>query len=293
MKPIFKKLSIQLALCLAALTTLAATIVWYSDAPHATSISGTDLWAIQKTDPNSYVYVTLAEVAAYMGVWTTDGNVIFPATNHPVAIYLDKSTNAYNNLSYNANLFNSTNEFVSAFSALNSVFGTGSSGPSYKGSVSLSSLNGANTGALELSVSSLTNKSIARLQAFTNGVSAFDLSQDGLDVIGKVSAATYQTPTNVWAGATNNLDMGGAGDQVYRTFTPMQVSGLINKSNTVLQTVVMSFTNAASTNCLLTLAAGISIPQRTNQVAVSNASVATLTVRYHPAIGTNAVFVQF
>lgn len=98
--------------------------------------------------------------------------------------------------------------------------------------------------------------------------------------------------TNAFSGPTNTVDL-SVEDQGYQTFTPFSVTGVINKSNNVVQTVIMSFTNGASTNVLGTLASGIVIPQRTNQVALSNNSMATLTLRYHAKFGTNGVWVQF
>jgi hypothetical protein len=98
--------------------------------------------------------------------------------------------------------------------------------------------------------------------------------------------------TNFFNGPTNPVDL-SIEDQGYQTFTPFSITGVFNKSNNVVETVIMTFTNGASTNVLGTLAAGIVIPQRTNQVALSNNSMATLTLRYHGKFGTNGIWVQF
>ena len=357
MKPIRKKISFLVAICMLCFSAIAAT-VWYSSMPHSTSIVGTDLFVLEKASPHGYSYVTMADIVSYTGtngIWTTDGNSIYPVTTHPVGIFYDISTNSGTSLPMSSSLFNSTDANISAVASINPVKSGGVLGPTYTGGLSLYSQNGANAATINAQASSMTNRSRASMLATTNGVDAWELTYDGVfkgnglldrsmisaqaistDATGRLiptNSPTYTTInsttvnsttvnattinvsgkatlsivntlstaatngffvfTNTWSGSpTGTVDM-SIEDQALRTFTPMSITGIINRSNIVTETVIMSITNASTTNCLLTLAAGISLPQRTNQVAVSNASVATLTLRYHPAIGTNAVFVQF
>jgi hypothetical protein len=348
MRNFLKKFRVSLAVCLLAFTSLAATIVWYSDLPLTSGLSATDIIVVETSGPQGYKSANLAQVASYMishGIWTTDGNTIFPVTNHPVGIFYDISTNSGTSLPISSSLFNSSDANISAVASINPVKSGGVLGPTYTGNLSLSSQNGANAATINAQASSMTNRSRASILATTNGVDVWELTYNGvfagnglvdrsmisaeaistdangrliptnsptyttinsttINVSGKATLSIVNTLstaatngffvfTNTWANyPTGTVDM-SIQDQAFRTYTPMSITGLINRSNIVEETVIMSVTNAADTNCLLTLAAGISLPQRTNQVAVSNASRATLTLRYHPAFGTNAVFVQF
>lgn len=129
-----------------------------------------------------------------------------------------------------------------------------------------------------------------------NVVNTFNVSGKAtLSVVTMLSSTStngFFVPTNVFAGPTNTVDL-ATPDQTYASVTPCSVTGVINKSNAVVENIVMTFTNTASTNWLLTLDGGIRIPQRTNQCVVSNGTMATLSLRYHPRMGTNAVFLQF
>jgi len=345
MKPIRKKVLVLLALCAASFAAIAAT-VWYSSMPLAASLNGTDIIVVETAAPQGYKSATLSQLSTFVGgVWTTDGNSIYPVVSHPVGIFYDISTNSGTSLPMSSTLFNSTNSDISAVASINPVKSGGVNGPTYSGNLSIYSQNGLNAATINAQASSMTNQSRSSMLATTNGVDVWEMTYNGvfegnglldrsmisaaaistdstgrliptnsptytninlttINVSGKATLSIVNTLstaatngffvfTNTWANApTGTVDM-SIEDQALRTYTPMSITGIINRSNIVTETVIMSITNASTTNCLLTLAAGISIPQRTNQVAVSNASVGTLTLRYHPAIGTNAVFVQF
>jgi hypothetical protein len=105
----------------------------------------------------------------------------------------------------------------------------------------------------------------------------------------------YATHTNTWAGPSNVVDL-RFGDLYYRTFTPLAITGLTNKVRDVfgmVLPVMLTITNAASSNVTLTLPDGMIIPQRTNSLTISNASQFMLSIRYHPLAGTNAIRQQF
>ncbi len=99
--------------------------------------------------------------------------------------------------------------------------------------------------------------------------------------------------TNSWAGPTNSLPL-NAEDQFYITFTDVNVTNISLLPNTGYSAgVLLTITNAASTNITLRLSTRIGIPERTSSVTISNASRGMLSLRYSPAAGTNAVYRQF
>lgn len=101
------------------------------------------------------------------------------------------------------------------------------------------------------------------------------------------------THTNTWANApTGTVDL-SVQDQYVKTFTPMSITGFVNRSNVVTEPVVMTITNAASTNITVYLAGGIQIPDRTLNFTVSNASFGIFSLRYHPVGLTNGLFRQW
>ncbi len=140
--------------------------------------------------------------------------------------------------------------------------------------------------------------------AYITNLTVQNITNQTLHVAGKATILVLNTltttatngfylVTNSWSGApTGTVDL-ALSDQGYRTFTPLSITGFINLSNTVAESVIMAITNASTTNILWTLPSGLRIPERTNQVAVSNASVGMLSIRYHPAFGTNGVYRQF
>jgi len=127
-----------------------------------------------------------------------------------------------------------------------------------------------------------------RISLLLSGVEAVSLVASN----SSVTANTTFFRTNQWVGATNAIDL-NVEDQGYASFTACSITGLINRSNTVVQSVMLTLTNKSSTNWLLTLPAGLVIPERTNQVAISNASQGMISIRYHPTFGSNGVYRQF
>ncbi len=114
-----------------------------------------------------------------------------------------------------------------------------------------------------------------------------------LNTLATTATNGFYVVTNAWSLAPTGTVNMGISDQGYRTFTPVSITGLTSLSNTVVESVVVSITNASASNILWTLPSGLRIPERTNQVAISNASVGMLSIRYHPAFGTNGVFRLF
>ena len=127
-----------------------------------------------------------------------------------------------------------------------------------------------------------------RISLLLSGVEAVSLVASN----SSMTANTVFFRTNAWSGPTNAIDM-NVEDQGYASYTPCSITGLINRSNTVVQSVMLTLTNRSSTNWLLTLSGGLVIPQRTNQVTISNASQGMISIRYHPTFGSNGVYRQF
>lgn len=99
--------------------------------------------------------------------------------------------------------------------------------------------------------------------------------------------------TNTWANAPTGAVAMHIMDQYVSTYTPISITGITSKSNTVVESVVMTITNGAATNITGYLAPGIMLPDRTSSFTASNASQGVLSLRYHPGAGTNAIWKQW
>ena len=106
-----------------------------------------------------------------------------------------------------------------------------------------------------------------------------------------VTNGTFFMP-HIWAGPTNPLPLFYA-RQYYTTWTPVSITGYSGKSNNVTEQLLITITNAATTNVLATLCAGTMTGNWTNQYTISNASTAKIWFEYDPVSNdTNAVFRQ-
>ncbi len=125
---------------------------------------------------------------------------------------------------------------------------------------------------------------------YSNGVAKIALDASG----GSVSASVVWFKTNSWSGPTNNLPM-NLEDQYYTTATDVNITNLNNLPTTGYSAgVLLSVTNSSAANIVLRFPSSIVIPERTNAVVVSNASVGMLSIKYTP-VGprTQAVYRQF
>lgn len=96
--------------------------------------------------------------------------------------------------------------------------------------------------------------------------------------------------TNAWAGATNTLPLWLA-SQDYLAFTPCSVTNISGVSNNVVEHVLLTITNAASTNITLYLPAQWRTGDGARSYVITNAGVGLLSVEYNPNGGrTNAIF---
>lgn len=103
----------------------------------------------------------------------------------------------------------------------------------------------------------------------------------------------FNQSTNAWDGPTNNLPMNKM-EQYYLTYTPCSITNLSSlPPSTESANVILTITNAASTNITLYLPHAGIIPERTASVTISNASEGVISVRYRPQSKTNAVFRLF
>lgn len=107
---------------------------------------------------------------------------------------------------------------------------------------------------------------------------------------GTVFASAFSLYEDSWPGPTNSVDM-LTSDQYYVTYTPVSITGFTSFPTDPGQgwSGLITITNAASTNVLLTLPSGLRIPERTNQVTLSNASQSMLSIKWSHKSGTNGV----
>lgn len=108
-----------------------------------------------------------------------------------------------------------------------------------------------------------------------------------------INADVFRPLEWTWDGPTNSMDM-WTQDQYYKTFTPCEITGFTDKPDYGHGWGgLLTITNASSTNILLTFPSGIIIPERTNQVCISNASQGMLSIKFSHQSGTNGVYRQF
>ncbi len=265
----FKRFFPFSAICLIALTALGATIQWYSQQPVTTALKNTDVIVLETTGPQGYKSFTLTTLKSFLG------------TNPPAVTIVNVSitTNAYisyltNNYQYVTNQY-VTFSFVTNLTSVNNL---------------LTYITNNTFWSTNATINNITNQNTTVQNTFNvNGKATLTV----VNTLATTATNGFFVVTNGWSGApTGTVDLSFS-DQGVRTLTPLSITGFINLSNTVVESVVLSVTNASTTNILITLPSGLRIPERTNQVAVSNASVGILSIRYHPAFGTNGVFRLF
>jgi hypothetical protein len=98
--------------------------------------------------------------------------------------------------------------------------------------------------------------------------------------------------TNTWAGPTNTLDLSYA-SQDYVTYTPMSITGLVNKVTGYVSGVSLNITNAASTNVNLYLPASITTDDGGRQYVVTNGTLRTFSLRQSPNYTNNVTRTMF
>lgn len=111
-----------------------------------------------------------------------------------------------------------------------------------------------------------------------------------------VSVATkaFQVFTNQWLGATNSVNMTNQW-QKYMAYTPCSITGLVNQSvgGKVVNNVLVTITNAASTNITLYYEGAIRTGDGARSWVITNACEGKLSLEYDPNGSTNAVFRMF
>ena len=206
----------------------------------------------------------------------------FPTTYITVSNYVAPDVFVSN--FFNTNIF-VTDNFVSNYFVTN-IFPTYTITSNFTYNVAAPLTNATLYGTT--SFSPISGSVPGRISLLLGGAEAVSLVASN----SSMTANTIFFRTNQWLGPTNAIDM-NVEDQGYASFTACSLTGLLNRSNSVVQSVMLTLTNKSSTNWLLTLPAGLVIPERTNQVAVSNASQLMLSLRYHPTWGSNGVARQF
>lgn len=99
---------------------------------------------------------------------------------------------------------------------------------------------------------------------------------------------------NFWSGPTNNIDMNVAthnnADLYYLARTPMQISGIINKSASGVQTVTLTIANVGTTNITLILPTEMMTREGSRSYTITNQQDFVISIRYHPLLNhTNSV----
>ena len=100
--------------------------------------------------------------------------------------------------------------------------------------------------------------------------------------------------TNSWSGPTNTVDV-SIYAQSYTTVTPINFSGLINRSNNLQSEVKMTVNNASSSNITATAVAGCVFANGDTSETITNGHRGIFWINYDPALGgqTNLVFQHF
>lgn len=98
---------------------------------------------------------------------------------------------------------------------------------------------------------------------------------------------------NQWAGPTNNVDLNVAnhnnGDLYYVTYTPVSVTGFLNKLQYV-QTVTMTVFNASATNVTLLIPSSCMSRDLARSYTITNGQDFIISFRWHPGLNhTNSV----
>lgn len=115
-----------------------------------------------------------------------------------------------------------------------------------------------------------------------------------LDTNGVWAANAYQVFTNAWPGATNSVNMINQW-QKYMAYTPCSITGLVNQSvgGKVVNNVLVTITNAASTNITLYYEGAIRTGDGARSWVITNACEGKLSLEYDPNGSTNGVFRMF
>lgn len=241
----------------------------------ATNVYTTNLYAT-----NLYTEILVTSNAYVTNLFTTNlyTSNLFATNLFTTNLY---STNIFNDVSYLTNIYSSnayiTNLYTSNLFSTN-LFTTNIYASNFFTTNIYTELNVAsNVFTTNLYTTNINAKTLnvqniyAQDAAFTNGVFIF---------------------TNTWANApTGTVDL-SIEDQAFITTTDMEITGFINKSNYVSESVVMSITNSTAANKTMYLPVA-TLPDRTASFTVSNASWGILSIRYHPAMGTNLIWKQW
>lgn len=142
-----------------------------------------------------------------------------------------------------------------------------------------------------------SNRLVSTDDISVTNINTTNINTVTLNVTSNVTANTivvlsglYPT-TNAWSGPTNPIQM-HLTRQRYVTWTPIHVTGFSDLSNSVTEPVLLSVSNAASTN-VLALFSGVTSVAYTNQYTISNTSTAKIWLEYDPSgPDTNVVFRQ-
>ena len=129
------------------------------------------------------------------------------------------------------------------------------------------------------------------------GNSGYSIYLDGetgdVGISGTFFGSVFSQYEDDFLGPTNTVDTFTA-NQYYATYTPISITGFINLPTPGYTWAgLITITNASTSNVLWTLPSGLRIPERTNQVAISNASQGMLSIGYSHRSGTNGIFRQF
>lgn len=99
--------------------------------------------------------------------------------------------------------------------------------------------------------------------------------------------------TNSWAGPTNTVDL-RMQDQYYDTLVPLSITGFVNRSNTVSQSVTLTIRNLSATNITAFLPDDVRTSGFTNSFTVLAGSDYILSMKYSPSgPRTNAIGQSF
>jgi len=261
-----KKTLCSLALLATILLSIAATgvnIIWYSQSPHAGSVAASDLFSIQRTSPNSYFYITASQLKSYVASGIAGVN----GTNGLAGVNGTNGTSGTNGVAVpGTNGLNGTSGTNTTSVSTNSAFVLS------VGITNLNFIDGTN-----IHFSGTYSGQTVTIKADFTGTNAGPQGISGTNGVNGTSG----TNANV-VSLTNNqfktVDMTiKEGD--FRTNAAFSFLGIINKSTSNYQSVVITVTNSSGAAVSITAPTGT----HTNGTLPYNVTnVSKVLIEYHP-----------
>jgi hypothetical protein len=242
-----KKLWTGIGVCLVALSTLAATIVFYNDPsiPQKTVFDGSEVLSVQQTGPNAYRWSLLSDIRDYTAgsggdpvtvIYVTTLNVTTNYTTNAFITQLTVVSNAFFNNTQFVNYSIVTNLTVLQTNIVNNQFVTNQT---------IINTNYVNNNFT-------TNQTIVNTQyvntSITTNLNVKNLTVESNAFTTNIYFVTARSEDIAWPGPTNTLNFALASLQRYATLTPFSVTNVVGATNGFGNTTLLCVTNTAGSN---------------------------------------------